>query len=236
MDLVWQNFEDKLYVDYNKIYIFDLKTGEKIKHFYNMLFDYLPADEASTYGRESKYGYNGVSKEFILYAIQSDKEGNIYLSYVDYLPIITEGINVTNVRNVTLGAVAYLKLDENYENMWAHLFYFTDWSANKLIFENGNIHAFGNSYEKISAAEGSDLKAIYKSQIDAANMGEVYRYDIALTKNGTFEIKELIGNCKISFKEYDWMEGDYFPELNSFIYCGGPEGKNQPSCIFIFGF
>ncbi len=227
VEMTWQKFEDKLNYDARKIYVFDIAKGNKIDDFSSMLFDYLPAEEASNYGKEGKYGYNPHSKEFVLFSIQSDAYGNIYLSYKDYIPLLAEG----------LGAIAFIKLDENYENMWAHFFYFTDWETNELLLENNKIHAFGNGYEKISSARGgADLETVYNSQVDAGRKGELYRYDITFNEKGDFVINELVGDCKIPFKDYNWIEGDYFHELNSFIYYGRPEGKNQLGYLFKFGY
>ncbi len=223
VDLVWQNFEDKLYIDYNKLYIYDLETGRKIKEFPNMLFDFLPAEEASAYGKETKHGYNSDSREFILYAIQSDPEGNIYLSYIDF-------------QFGTLAAMAYVKLDKNYKNLWAHLFYFTKRSTNKLIFKNSEIYAYGSSYAKVSAAAGSDPKSVFKSQTEAQSDEGIYRFQITFSETGTFEIHEMISDCEIPFKDYKWIEGGYFPELNTFLYYGRPEGTDQPEYLFKFGY
>jgi hypothetical protein len=240
VDVTWQKFDDKLYYDSGKMYVFDITKGNKIDDFSSMVFDYLTPEEAASYGKEGKNGYNGSSKEFLLHSIQSDADGNIYLSYKDYLPVLppgSGGFSPNNMKNLELGAIAYVKLDENFENVWAHLFYFSDWETNEILLENNRVHAFGNSYEKISAgADQPDVKTVYKSQVDAGNKGELYRYDITFNEKGDFEINELVGECKIPFKDYIWIKGDYFHELNSFIYYGRPEGKNQPGYLFKFGY
>ena len=240
VDVIWQKFEDKLYFDSGKFYVFDVANGDIIDDFSSMVFDYLSPEEASSYGKEGKNGYNASSKEFLLHSIQSDAEGNIYLSYKDYLPVLppgSGGFTPSNMKNLELGAIAYIKLDENFKNVWAHLFYFSDWETNEILLENNRVHAYGNSYEKISAgADQPDVKTVYKSQVDAGIKGEFYRYDITFNEKGDFVINELVGECKIPFKDYNWIKGDYFHELNSFLYYGRPEGKNQPGYLFRFGF
>lgn len=250
VDVEWQLFDDSESIYEKKLFIYDVNTGREIKKISNMVFDYMPLDEAEQYGRKSKKtGYMGMSKEFSLQGIQMDIEGNYYLRYLDIVPypVGTETAYLSNPQNVISAGMAFIKLDAKFEKLWGHMFYISNYYLSNLIFENNKVHAFGTintfyfdlglNYLKTneSAWEGTLIKDVQSAPVD--DKKEVlYRFDINFNSEGDFEINNFSNGCDSEFDQYQWFTGGYYQSTKAFVYIAKSKDPTQSLKLIKFGY
>lgn len=229
-----------------KFFVYDLTSDSPPSVISAMIFDYLPENEIITFHKPDRQGgYKTWSREFNISGFDIDPEGNIYLCFnylIDYdnrdVPASYSTIPraIDNPKGIPVNVPAILKLDKNLQPVLAHMFYFSEYPADEIVFENSNAHVFVDSFNNIELPVELNLKEKRKEYISAGRDENQIRSDIRFDTNGKVTINNIDDGCSLNLGQRTSYNFIYSTSTGKCFSIMGGEGNEESLYLASFKF